>query len=241
MEDKVLDFTYKGVNFHYENTDFSKTTTADTIIVLKPEGFLHMYDQYFNQFPTSNVLEIGVFEGGSLIYQALRHPELQFVGIDIRKKSDIVLDHIKRLGLEDRIKIYYETSQDDEKAIRQIVLENFGDAGFDVVSDDASHLYQLSKSCFEIVFPLLNDGGFYILEDWAWAHWEGFQSGKWENQPALTNLLIEIMMLIPSQPGLMHSLDTFPAHAVMRKKTSGKERLNLDALIKKRGRELVLV
>jgi hypothetical protein len=41
----------------------------------------------------------------------------------------------------------------------------------DLVIDDASHRYEPTRASFEALFPLIRPGGFYLIEDWAWAHW----------------------------------------------------------------------
>jgi hypothetical protein len=38
-----------------------------------------------------------------------------------------------------------------------------------LVVDDASHTYEDTKASFETLFPLLQPGGIYAIEDWSWA------------------------------------------------------------------------
>jgi hypothetical protein len=70
----------------------------------------------------------------------------------------------------------------------------------DLIIDDASHEYEISKMAFEELFGYLRPGGKYVIEDWGWLHWPGetWQTAKspfW-NQPALTNLIFEIVMTL---------------------------------------------
>jgi hypothetical protein len=70
----------------------------------------------------------------------------------------------------------------------------------DLVVDDASHTYEQTKASFEILFPLLQPGGIYLIEDWSWAHHPNYQSPdapRFE-RPALSNLLFEQIMLMGS-------------------------------------------
>ena len=68
-----------------------------------------------------------------------------------------------------------------------------------MVFDDASQWYAETKASFNAIFPFLRSGGYYIIEDWGWAHWPGDRwqkdGGIWSDRPALSNLIIELVML----------------------------------------------
>lgn len=188
--------TLDGVRFEVGKADFDALkTTRERVWVLKEKQFFDRYDSYFGSSLPRTVFEIGVFEGGSAILLADRWPDAKIVGIDIREPNPEVAGHVERLGLVDRISLYYGVSQNDAGRIRQIISTEFP-GGLDVVIDDASHLYELTRQSFEAVFPLLRPGGLYIVEDWGWAHWRDWQTtDQWKDQPALTNLLFELTML----------------------------------------------
>ncbi len=40
----------------------------------------------------------------------------------------------------------------------------------DLVFDDASHLYEETRSSFESLFPHVRPGGVFVIEDWRWEH-----------------------------------------------------------------------
>jgi hypothetical protein len=166
------------------------------VVILKDPAFLRRYDPAFQSAPTKNALEFGIFEGGSLLYFALAFPDFRFVGIDIRPPDSAVQDLVLSLGLEDRVKLYYETSQADETKLGAILEREFGTEPLGLVMDDASHQYALSRRSFELTFPRIAPGGTYCLEDWGWAHWPGFT--QWTDQPALSNLIFEFVVLAAS-------------------------------------------
>ena len=58
------------------------------------------------------------------------------------------------------------------------------------------------RSPFEILFPLLQPGGIYLIEDWSWAHHPDYQSvgAPLLESLALSNLLFEQIMLMGSVP-----------------------------------------
>ncbi|MBL0406321.1 hypothetical protein JKG68_20390 [Microvirga aerilata] len=78
----------------------------------------------------------------------------------------------------------------------------------DLVVDDASHIYELTRSSFDILSPRLRPVGMYITEDWAWVHWAGTQENPtWMGQKhALTNLLFEICMASASTGGVISDI-----------------------------------
>jgi uncharacterized protein YbdZ (MbtH family) len=60
--------------------------------------------------------------------------------------------------------------------------------------------------------PLLNPGGRYVIEDWAWAHWPGFEVPEgWRATPALSTFLFELAMLSASAPGLIDRIEVEPS------------------------------
>lgn len=198
----------EGVRFSVGKSDYSKLkTTADQVWVLKGKTFFDRYDSYLGGDQPKNVLEVGIFEGGSALLFADKWPDAKIVGVDIRDPNPEVTNHIERLGFSDRISLYYNTSQNDEAKLAGILEKEFPN-GMDLVIDDASHLYELTKASFDILFPRLTPGGMYIVEDWAWAHWAGTQNNpSWQKHKyALTNLLFEVCMASASTGGLISDI-----------------------------------
>jgi cephalosporin hydroxylase len=236
-----LRFTVAGLKFRtLMPDDVNRTTTEDEFVILKSPKFLRKYDDIFKSIPTSNVVEIGIAEGGSLLYFALAFPHLSFVGIDLRHPSQTVLDHIQRLNLQDRVKIYYNTSQTDENRIHEILKFNFGPERIGAIIDDASHMHSLSRRTFEITFDYLANSGVYCLEDWAWAHEPGLaETTLWRDQPSLANLLFELCLLQPSVPGLINSIYVDPAVAFIRRGNYRTAPTVLDIMLRLRGRSIM--
>ena len=78
--------------------------------------------------------------------------------------------------------------------------------------DDCSHQYEPTRESFEILFPLLRPGGWYIIEDWAWDLQRPFQDKEhpWGVHPALHPLVLDIVRANPSRPDLVRSLRVYP-------------------------------
>ena len=238
------DFFVGDLHFHCIVSDYHahQTTGTDKIVILKGRKFIDRYVALFARFAHANVLELGIFQGGSALLLASAFDTRKIVGIDILPPLPKVLDLIAAQGLDERIRLHFEVSQGDAQAVREIVANEFDDM-LDVIIDDASHQYALSKQAFDATFPLLRPGGIYVLEDWGWAHWQG---GRWQSpddpwfgQPALTNLLFQLVMANASRPDVIARIEVYPTFAVIVKgETPLSPAFSLDRLIIARGRSL---
>lgn len=90
----------------------------------------------------------------------------------------------------------------DGHGLSRAVQAALGDREVDLVIDDGSHDLQASRTVFEVLFPRLREGGRHVLLDWAWSH----RPGAPDEQPALTNLVVEIVMLAGTDPQLVRRL-----------------------------------
>jgi len=210
-------------------------TNDERMVVLKPRAFFDAYAAMAAGMAVESVLEIGVFEGGSIALLADIWPTAKLVGIDKRGKNPAVLRHLERFNYMNRVKLYYDTGQDDAKRIEQIIASEFN-SPLDIIIDDASHEYELTKRAFEITFPHLRAGGLYVIEDWAWAHWRGFpQPGHWQRQPALSNLVFELTMATASSRDVIQEVRVDGSVATIRKGVSSGP-IEVDKLYATNGR-----
>jgi phytanoyl-CoA hydroxylase len=175
-----------------------------------------------------NMVEFGIFKGGSIaFYEALYSPK-HFVGIDIKDPRVGALDrYIERHSATDRVKLYYGTDQQDRYALQRIAKENFDGQLIDLVIDDGSHRYEPSKTSLNIFLPLVRPGGLYVVEDWAWAHWpdayhqEDAAFGQYaDQQRPLSKLVFEAVMLAASHPEIISEVYIDSSRAFL---TRGKE------------------
>ena len=206
------DFNIRGVNFLCGLHDYSLETNFDRVVILKNRTVMEDYISVFSskKEPT-NVLEFGIFQGGSPILFSLMFDVKKFVGIDICYPVEKLEALLQTLPVGETIKRYYNVSQADRAAVTAIVKKEFQDAPIDLIIDDASHEYELSKATFETVFPLLAPGGTYVLEDWGWAHWPG--STSFIGKPSLSILLFELIMLCASRQDIIKEVRVFSSFA----------------------------
>src|SRR5262249_10341076 len=148
-------------------------------------------------FSPRSLLELGVFQGGSYVFLDKLFKPRRMSAVEIRAQPVARLSHYVA-RTEDRF-VHFATSQCDDEALRQIVVSELKDE-LDLVVDDASHTYEETRASFECLFPLLNPGGIYVIEDWSWAHKPNYQSpdAAFSEHRALSNLLFEQIMLLGS-------------------------------------------
>jgi SAM-dependent methyltransferase len=232
-----------GVHFDCAIDDFSRKTSRDRLVLLKNRGVLDFYAQMFAEDPPRNMLEFGIFQGGSPALYSLWFDLDKFVGVDICPPVESFEDFCRHHEAGRKIRTYYGVSQSDQARVEEIVRNEFGAAPIDVIIDDASHQYHHTRRTFEITFPLLRPGGWYIIEDWGWGHWPNWKQLEkaYGEQTSLSMLIMELLMLCASRSDIVSEVRVFPAFAFVRKCPEAKPltRFALSELYRKQGIELV--
>lgn len=131
--------------------------------------YLDRYDQHFGRYKGTalGMLEIGVYVGGSLeLWRGYFGPDARIMGVDINPACVALVDppNMVRIG-----------SQDDP----EFLLSAVADLGMplDIVLDDGSHVGRHQWTSFRTLFPLLSDGGLYVIEDLHTSYWADFEGG----------------------------------------------------------------
>jgi hypothetical protein len=68
-----------------------------------------------------------------------------------------------------------------------------------------------------------------------------FQTQVWTDQPALTNLVFELLMMYASTPGLIDRIEVLPALVLLKRGVAKRGDFKIDELIKMRGKKLTLI
>jgi hypothetical protein len=134
----------------------------------KLHHYLPLYDRYFAPFQGRQVrfLEIGVAKGGSLqLWRNFFGSQARIYGIDINPEC------AKLDGEAGTVRI---GSQTDPAFLKSVVSEM---GGVDIVLDDGSHVARHMRASLEILFPLLSEGGLYVVEDLCAAYWPKYGGG----------------------------------------------------------------
>ena len=131
----------------------------------KHENFFDEYDFNFKEIRGKKdlrILEIGVRGGGSLAMWRSYFDDPLVVGVDIDPECE--------KWRNDRVRICI-ADQGDEWQLRKIEKEN---GPFDVVIDDGGHTMHQQLTTFKTLFPLLTDGGIFVIEDLHTSYWPSF-------------------------------------------------------------------
>ena len=135
--------------------------------IRKWEHHFPIYDSYFEEAQDQplNLLEIGVAWGGSLFTWQKYFPNSQITGIDNNpdcKKFE-----------EDNIKVFIG-DQADVNFLKEV---NEKTGPYNIVIDDGGHMMNQQITSFKTLFPLLKDGGYYVIEDYHTSFISKYQDG----------------------------------------------------------------
>ncbi|MBU0634845.1 MAG: class I SAM-dependent methyltransferase [Candidatus Omnitrophica bacterium] len=125
-------------------------------------------------------LEIGVFEGRSLIWMlenVLTHPTTKATAIDIFRNNIVrkrCLKNLKISGVADKVKLIKNASQS--------ALKNLSPHSFDIIYIDGDHDAPSVLTDAILSWPLLKKGGLIIFDDYHFLEgefqlWTGYAGG----------------------------------------------------------------
>ena len=112
------------------------------------------------------VLEIGVYRGGGL--RMLRHylgAQATIVGLDVDELAQ------KAAGSS------FDVVLGDQSSAEVLAKINDDHGPFDIIIDDGGHTMEQQITTATTLFPLLSDGGVFIVEDCHTSYWESFGGG----------------------------------------------------------------
>lgn len=116
-------------------------------------GYTRLYERFLGpvRYKSMVLLELGVWEGASILMWQQYLPNSQIVGVD---RSDITID-------TPRVTIWKSDQAADGLGAK--IQRRFGDV--DVIIDDASHISSKTIQSFKNLYPHLRSGGLYVIED----------------------------------------------------------------------------
>lgn len=203
----------------YHSTDIGRLFLNHTgLTVRKWKHYVEIYDDIFSSFRGKEVkfLEIGVAGGGSLqIWRKYFGPESQIIGIDIDPECQSLdeVGQLVRVG-----------SQGDGKFLKSIVNEL---GRITIVLDDGSHIGEDQVASFVALWPALESGGLYVIEDVHTSFWKEFnptypQSFLAQSVALIDSLYSEYARIEPSiltnvVRNSIHSITFYDSIVVIRK------------------------
>ena len=211
------------------------------VVLFKGNYMVNKYRDLFRRNPqlkVEHMLELGIYEGGSIaLWRELLAPK-RMAAIDIGEKlSRPYLEaYLERVRNETETFIHWEFDQGDKPRLRKLVEEDL-QGKLDLVIDDASHMYGPTMASFEALFPLVRPGGVYIIEDWAWNHWEDHAPADhpWAGERSPSELIFQLMEgLGGTTIGVEHIESYLPFVALFRDDTELPADFSLPGSIRRR-------
>jgi hypothetical protein len=194
-----------------------------TFLLMKERKTIEAYRSVITG-PITNMIELGVMRGGSAAFFSELYQPKNHLVIDIADNGVSGLKELGEVVAADgrQFRMDLTTSQTDTGKIMRMFGGMAGaDALLDLVIDDASHNYELSRVSFEGLFPSLRPGGWYIIEDWGWSCWLG---GPWQSpehpdfkEPALANLVVNCIMAVTGGTNMISEVRVTPDAVFVRR------------------------
>ena len=100
----------------------------------------------------------------------------QIIGLDLHDKSHVASDRIRT----------YQGSQADPVTIARIIQD--APHGFDVVIDDGSHRSEHVIASLVMLWPYVNSGGWYAIEDLQTSYWPHYGGALYDRGSAQTSM-----------------------------------------------------
>ena|SRR5688572_16745625 len=137
-------------------------------MIHKWDHYFDIYERYFSGYrgTSVNLLEVGVSHGGSLqIWREYFGKDANIFAIDINPECK---------KFEDEKTSIYIGSQEDEKFLKKVI-----DAlpQLDILIDDGGHTMNQQLVSFKNLFPVVKDGGIYLIEDTHTSYWGEYHGG----------------------------------------------------------------
>lgn len=137
-------------------------------LMLKMEHYLDIYPRLVGHLRGHDIgfLEIGVYKGGSIpMWKGYFGVDarLTFLDIDPNCAALVLPGTVVEIG-----------DQSDAAFLTQMSARR---GPFDLIVDDGGHHMNQQIASFDALWPQLNDGGLYIVEDTHTSYWPGFGGG----------------------------------------------------------------
>lgn len=210
------------------------------LTIVKPRPLVERYADLVLASRPKNIVEVGLYKGGStaLLLQ-LAQPD-KLVAIDLRDTPIAELEEfVERHGLQGRIDLEYGVNQADVERVTAIVDREFAGAELDLVVDDASHRLVETRKTFHCLYPRLRPGGTYVIEDWSWAH--NAAGVLLVPGPSLAALAFELTLACAYAPRIVESVTLHKGSAIVRRgvESVGAGPFDIADYMDDRGREMV--
>jgi SAM-dependent methyltransferase len=203
--DRTLD--WRGQRFLLESRDIPDSS-QDGLVLWKTRRLIEQYDAFFtahSAFTPARIFELGLWKGGSLAFWHHALAPKRLVGVDLAPRCPSPIFDAYVSTHANTVSVHWGVDQADAPRLTHLVATEF-DGPLDLVLDDAGHHYGSTRASLETLFPFLRPGGFYVIEDWAWAHWPEVWA-SFSGEIPLTRLINECIAVVGTSNEVMHRME----------------------------------
>ena len=162
-------------------------------------GYVNEYVRLFDEIRDNkiNFLEIGIFQGRSLAMWSDYFSNGKIYGIDIdTTEFKLVYPELLEMGAFENDNLHDVIQGDTTDSTILDVLNS--EVGFSVIIDDGDHTHLGQLATFKNFFPLIEPGGFYIIEDIASP--DSYSGHRWHSKHGSKDLTTPLWNLVTSGP-----------------------------------------
>lgn len=214
--------TAGDLTFYLQTGDSPHPPSDRSLVLYKNQRLVDQYRAFWASrpgFTAKHIVELGIWDGGGMVFWFEHFRPEKHVGIDIRNRPDGAgfREYVRSRMAEQRLRTYWATDQADGDALRTIYQTEFAPHLLDLVIDDCSHLDGPTRSSFSTLFPLLRSGGIYVIEDWAWSHWRDWSrpDHPWAQEKELTEFVFDLIETVGSSTGAVTSVTVYQGFAAV--------------------------
>ena len=201
------EFVLDGTSYVCSGLPTGDRSTAEQFRIIKARWSVERYEQLIRAMEPKNILELGIYDGGSTAFITQFAQPNKLVAVDLTPDPCAALETF--LDARDRrsaVATYYGVNQADTSTLAEILDREFGDEPLDLVIDDASHLVDETRRSFNFLFPRLKPGGVYLIEDWSWAHNVIPPRPSRRRLTPLSVLILELMLVCAHHPNAIEEI-----------------------------------
>lgn len=193
----------------------ARKSDENSLLIVKTREMIETELQLVSHLDVKNVIDIGVWQGGSVAMLDILFKPERIVAIEYSTRELPALDaYIAKKDRSANVKLHKGINQADHVSMRRILLEEFKEAPIDLAIDDASHQFEETKISFNLIFPRLRENGIFIIEDWQWSTMPiHYESEYFKDRKGLANLILLCVMACAARPDIVKEVIVFP-HSV---------------------------
>jgi hypothetical protein len=182
------------------------------------------------------VLHLGVGDGGTTAFWVEMLGLTHFLGLDRQTRGDSPYYqrwHANRGA--DVARTHWGVGLTDPGVLDTIITEGRYEP-FDLIFDDGSREFEETLRSFELLFNRLRPGGYYVIENWAWALAPAVQDRQHPeyDRAGLHTLVHRLADLHGGRPDLIASIKLYPDFVAVERGDHVADPLDVTALTPQR-------